>query len=90
MGEEVWETSVEQRVRDDGYASKLKHFCICDFERLVTRQTHSPIKNFAKMDTKSTRRYRGSPTGFSGSVRFCCVALRYSKTSESESISVGA
>ena len=48
MGEEVWETSVEQRVRDDGYASKLKHFCICDFERLVTRQTHSPIKNFAK------------------------------------------
>ena len=44
----VWETSVEQRVRDDGYASKLKNFCICDFERLVTRQTHSLIKNFVK------------------------------------------
>ena len=42
----VWETSVEQRVRDDVYASKLKNFCMCDFERLVTRQTHSLIKNF--------------------------------------------
>ena len=55
MGEEVWETSVEQRVRDDGYASKLKNFCICDFERLVTRQTHSLIKNFVnghKVDTE--------------------------------------
>ena len=41
-------------------------------------------------DTKSTRRYRGSPMGFPGSVRFRCVALRYSKISEIESISVGA
>ena len=51
----VLETSVEQRVRDDGYASKLKNFCICDFERLVTRQTHSLIKNFVnghKVDTE--------------------------------------
>ena len=48
------------------------------------------IKQFVnrhKVDTEPE--YRSSSIGFSGSVQFRCVALRYFKTSKSESISVG-